>query len=144
MLKNISQIKYLPTLAFFLINIIIIGNPLQAIAQRKFYFYEGDIPGKNPGCSIISIDSFTNSELGRELLALEKRMSPEQVDANITGDPTTPYWAAREAEFGTMRWLRKNENRSVELVLAFRYRRLNQINVVMTNGDARCVIRVEE
>jgi len=144
MLKNISQIKYLPTLVFFLINIIIIGNPLQAIAERKFSVYEGDIPGKNPGCSIISIDSFTNSELGRELLALKKYMSPEQVDANITGDPTTPYLAAREAEFGTMRWLRKNENRSLELVFVFKYRRLDIIYVVMTNGDARCVLRVEE
>lgn len=144
MLKNINKIKYLPTLAFFLINIIIIGNPLQAIAQRKFYFYKGDIPGRNPGCSIISIDSFTNSELGRELLTLEKSMRPAQVDANITGDPTIPYWTTKEGEYGSMRWSRENGNRSVELLLEFRYGRLNEINVIMRNGDAACVIRVEE
>ncbi|MBE9183977.1 hypothetical protein IQ270_04370 [Microcoleus sp. LEGE 07076] len=144
MLKNINQIKYLPTLAFFLINIIIIANPLQAIAQRRLSVYKGDIPGKNPGCSIISMESLTNSELGKEFLNLTRGITPEQADAIITGNPSIPHWSVEGLADSQMQWSRSDGNRSVEILLRFKYRRLNEFYLIMRNGDAACAITVEK
>jgi hypothetical protein len=144
MLRNINQIKYLPTLAFFLINITIIANPLPAIAQRKLSVYQGDIPGRNPGCSIISIDTLTNSPLGKEFLALTRGITPEQADSIITGSPTTPHWSVEGQADSFMQWVRTDGNRSVEIRLRFKYRRLNEFYLLMRNGDVACAITVEE
>ncbi|MEG4007714.1 hypothetical protein QUA41_17645 [Microcoleus sp. Pol11C1] len=143
MFKKSNQIKCLPSLVFFFLNIFIIGNTLQAIAQRKLTVYNGDIPGRDPGCSIVSIDDLTNSKGGQQVLALEKGMTPEQVDEIISGSSTTPCWRAEGTEYGFMRWSAGNENRSVELSLGFRNRRLNEINMIYRNGGVRCVIGVE-
>jgi hypothetical protein len=144
MLKNLNQIKYLPSLVFFFLNIFIIGNTLQAIAERKLSVYKGDIPGRDPGCSIVSINDINNSKGGQQVLALEKGMTPEQVDEIISGSPTTPYWRAEGTEYGFMRWSAGNENRSVELSLGFRNRRLNEIDMIYRNSGVECVIGVEQ
>jgi hypothetical protein len=143
MLKQINQIKYLPTLVFFLFNLVLMGIPLQAIAQRKLFVFSGDVPGRRPGCSIVSIDQLNNSQTGREILALENGMTPQQVEAIISGNPSEPYRLIDGKEEGVMRWRAENGRRVMQLTLGFKNRGLNEIHLLLRSGDVDCKIGVE-
>jgi hypothetical protein len=144
MLKQIHQIKYLPAL-LILFNLVLIGIPLQAIAQRRLFIFSGDIPGRRPGCSIISIDNLSNSQTGRELLALEDGMTPQQVQAIISGNPSEPYRLIYDgAKEGVMRYSADKGRAGLKLTLGFRNNGLNAISLSVTDGNVDCQIAVED
>lgn len=114
-----------------------------AIAERRLSVVSGDIPGRNPDCSIVSIDRLNATRMAREILALEKGMSPEQVDAIVTGDPTERYGAIAQTEFGVMRWKAVTASHEIELLLGFKHQRLQEIDLIVRSGDTKCVIGVD-
>lgn len=127
-----------------LCTIAVTGVPLQAIGQRKLSILTGDIPGRNPGCSIVSIERLNVSRMGREILALDKGMTPERVDAIVSGNPSEPYWLISGTEYGVMRWYAEAEGHEIELLLGFRNRKLNAIDLVWKSGDRKCTIGVRD
>jgi hypothetical protein len=127
-----------------LCTIALAGDPLQAIGQRKLSILTGDIPGRNPGCSIVSIDRLNASRMGQEILALDKGMTPEQVDRIVSGNPSQTYWLISGTEYGVMRWYAEAEGHEIELLLGFRNRMLNAIDLIWKSGDRKCAIGVRD
>jgi len=144
MLTKIHQIKYLPVL-LILFNLVLIGIPLQAIAQRRLFIFSGDIPGRRPGCSIMSIDKLSNSQTGRELLALEDGMTHQQVEAIVSGNPSEPYRLIYEgSKEGVMRYRADKGSAGLRLTLGFTNNGLNEIHFSVTDGNVDCQIGVQD
>jgi hypothetical protein len=142
--KNRSRYLVQGTVSISIAGLSMLGISHVAIAERRLSVFTGDIPGRNPGCSIVSVDRLNAARMGRELLALEKGMSPKEVDAIVSGSPSEAYWLIPNTEYGVMRWSAVVEGNNIDLSLGFKNGGLREINLIWKKGNVRCSFGIED